>query len=422
MADMQTYSHSDIDRYLQHNMSPQEMHDFEKALMNDPFLADALEGFSAGDAAVTEKHLSEIEREIIGAKQKVKVVPMQLQKTAWWKVAAVVLAVVSFGVLTYSLFTKKGAEKIVVQKMSPEKATQMAAKPDSLGPVEKPLAQVDVLPKKEIFKHKKASPLALKEKEVPIAAMQMKADSPGAAVVDKSEKSSLMNRNADVVSAFNTAAHTNAAGAMESKKMATSQWVSEYVFEGRVADTTNQPLTGAIISVPQSNIKATVDSNGYFILKAKDSVLQINVSAIGYVPTQMRIKRHLLVNVVLDKSAPSLSELVVSDLVQKNRKSSFGQLNKNTKVEAEPEGGWENFEQYLHRQTDSLKANDIANSFDEKIELEFSIDKEGRPTDIKVLVGAENLTAEKAIQILANGPKWKNKKKDEKVKIIMPFE
>ncbi|MEJ7681369.1 MAG: hypothetical protein WKG06_26665 [Segetibacter sp.] len=53
-----------IQRYLQHKMTPQEMHDFEKALMNDPFLAEALEGFSSSDVAVAEKHLSEIESEL----------------------------------------------------------------------------------------------------------------------------------------------------------------------------------------------------------------------------------------------------------------------------------------------------------------------------------------------------------------------
>ena len=45
MAETQPYGHLEIQRYLQHSMSPQEMHEFEKALMNDPFLADALEGF-----------------------------------------------------------------------------------------------------------------------------------------------------------------------------------------------------------------------------------------------------------------------------------------------------------------------------------------------------------------------------------------
>lgn len=426
MADIRTYSHNDIQRYLQHKMTPQEMHDFEKALMNDPFLADALEGFSSADAAVTEKHLIEIESELTGQKQEGKVVPMPLQKTAWWKVAAVVLVLATGGAVTYSLFTKTGAERNVAQQTAPAKAEEMATKTDSIGPVEKPLAKVEILPRKELFnKHKKLSPIIREEKEVPVAMMQQrqtKADSQEIAMAGKSEESSaLMNKNTDANTALNAPVASSVNGEIELKKMASSSAVSEYEFEGRIVDTSNKPLAGATISVSKSNVGITPDSNGYFTLKAKDSVLQINVNAIGYAPTEHIIKRNSPVKIVLGDRTQSLSEVVVSALSQKKRKSDFRQLKENTKKDAEPEGGWKNFEEYLNRQVDSLKANDINNYYDEKIELEFSIDKEGRPTDIKALESADSLTAEKAIQILTNGPKWKNKKKDKKVKIIIPF-
>src|SRR4028119_203424 len=113
MADMQTYGHRDIQRYLQHKMTQQEMHNFEKALMNDPFLADAFEGYSLSDAALAGKHLSDIESQLNGRKEKVKVVAMPVQKTGWWKVAAVVLTVATGGILTYSLLTTNTIEKNV---------------------------------------------------------------------------------------------------------------------------------------------------------------------------------------------------------------------------------------------------------------------------------------------------------------------
>ncbi len=81
MADNLSYGHTDIQRYLQHKMSAQEMHDFEKALMNDPFLADALDGFAASDAATAQKHLAAIEASLLNDRQKAKVVPIAAQKT-----------------------------------------------------------------------------------------------------------------------------------------------------------------------------------------------------------------------------------------------------------------------------------------------------------------------------------------------------
>ena len=39
------YSVEDIERYLKGKMSAKEMHDMEKAALQDSFLADAIEGF-----------------------------------------------------------------------------------------------------------------------------------------------------------------------------------------------------------------------------------------------------------------------------------------------------------------------------------------------------------------------------------------
>src|SRR5215210_1130391 len=199
MADIQTYGHSDIQRYLQHKMTPQEMHNFEKALMNDSFLADALEGYLLSDAALAGKHLSDIESQLNGRKEKVKVVAMPVQKTGWWRVAAFVVTVVTGGILTYSLLTKNTIEKNVAQKMTPAQATEMASKTDSIGPVEKPLAQVEVLPKKELLKRKRNSSPVIREPKISQGATmqseELKADT-ATSIMEKNEGSSaLMDRN-----------------------------------------------------------------------------------------------------------------------------------------------------------------------------------------------------------------------------------
>jgi hypothetical protein len=40
------FTASDIERYYSGKMSPQERHALEKAALDDPFLADALEGYT----------------------------------------------------------------------------------------------------------------------------------------------------------------------------------------------------------------------------------------------------------------------------------------------------------------------------------------------------------------------------------------
>ena len=42
------YNRENLLRYISGKMSPAEMHALEKAALEDPFLADALEGLTAG--------------------------------------------------------------------------------------------------------------------------------------------------------------------------------------------------------------------------------------------------------------------------------------------------------------------------------------------------------------------------------------
>lgn len=364
MGDMQTYGYGDIERYLRQKMTPQEMHAFEKALMDDPFLADALEGFSTSDVELAGKHLYEIESELKGEKQKGKVVAMPLQKRSWWKVAAVILLVATGGVLSYSLLTKKGAEKNIAQQKTPLQATEMATKKDSVGPAEKPLAKVEVLPNKEPFnKNRTASPIIIREEEqAPMAAMKpsrLKADTTGVLMMDKSTGSAAFMDTSMAATATLTPSknYDTEEPAIESKKSSMPPALAKNQFKARAADT---------------NTKA-----------AKPQV-----------------------------SASSYSE--------RKKISNIKHLTEKKANGAEPIGGWKNFEQYLNWQIDSLKVADINSLNAKNVRIEFLIDEDSQPVDIKVMDNQSSLTTEMAVQILKNGPKWK-KKKDKKVSLTITF-
>src|SRR4051812_20998667 len=99
-----SYSFEDIKRYRQGLMSNEEMHAFEKASMEDPFLADALEGYMDADESVASQHLSNISEKISG-KQKTNeqavIVPMQRKSFAMWRVAAMLIVIAGAGLITY---------------------------------------------------------------------------------------------------------------------------------------------------------------------------------------------------------------------------------------------------------------------------------------------------------------------------------
>src|SRR5690242_12141025 len=71
-----TYSLADIQRYLQGGMNAREMHDLERAALEDPFLADALEGYREADMQQAPMHLTQIEKAIRQQNQKGKIVAL----------------------------------------------------------------------------------------------------------------------------------------------------------------------------------------------------------------------------------------------------------------------------------------------------------------------------------------------------------
>ncbi|CAA9521244.1 MAG: hypothetical protein AVDCRST_MAG96-2938 [uncultured Segetibacter sp.] len=348
---------------------------------------------------------------------------MPLKTTAWWKVAAVVLTVVTGGILTYTSFNKTGGEKNVAQQMAPRESAEMATKTDSIEPVEKPFARVEV-PNKELLHKRKTTPIIREGKAEPVGTVdreQMKADSVAIGMQENAGSSAFMDRNADAAATLKAAAtpDTNPLA----KKIALPSALAENEFKGKVLNEDGLPLPSVAIYAPTKNLSTTTDSGGSFTLKAADTALRLITSLVGYVPVELIIKRNSQANIILTKGESTLSEVVDTALsVKEKRKFNRVGSKGNSKKEAEPEGGWENFEQYLSRHIDSLKESDTNKYYNQNIELEFFIDSNGGPTSIKALGKADSIAKGSAIQLLLTGPKWKSRKKGEKVKVIIPFE
>jgi len=83
MADANThinYSLADIHRYLSGSLSAKEMHDMERAALEDPFLADALEGYGEADMQQAKMHLAQIETAIRQPEEQAKVIALPAVK------------------------------------------------------------------------------------------------------------------------------------------------------------------------------------------------------------------------------------------------------------------------------------------------------------------------------------------------------
>src|SRR4051794_38175283 len=93
-----SYTFEDIHRYLQGKMPAAEMHAIEKAALQDPFLADAIEGYAEVPAAIAREHLSRLNASLTEENKPSKIVAFN-HKTPWLTIAALVIVLAGVGVV-----------------------------------------------------------------------------------------------------------------------------------------------------------------------------------------------------------------------------------------------------------------------------------------------------------------------------------
>jgi outer membrane biosynthesis protein TonB len=114
------YSNGDIQRYINGQMSAIEMHALESAAMEDPFLADAIEGYTEnqllgqrGTADDLEALQQRLASRIKSLDQK-EVIPLYTK--SWLKVAAIILFAAGAGTLAYYISNSSRQYESIILK------------------------------------------------------------------------------------------------------------------------------------------------------------------------------------------------------------------------------------------------------------------------------------------------------------------
>ena len=96
------FTAADIERYHSGQMSEQERHALEKAALDDPFLADALEGYAYTTTAAEDLRKIQ-ERLQEKKKEQPKVIPLFSRRTQWMRIAAAVVVIAGAGWLAVTM-------------------------------------------------------------------------------------------------------------------------------------------------------------------------------------------------------------------------------------------------------------------------------------------------------------------------------
>ena len=401
--------------YIRGLRKGKEAHRLEKESMQDPFLADAMDGYNQ----VEGNHEQRIEK----LRMQVSAHSAKKKNTyaITWSIAACLI--IGFGISSYFLFLKKSMtdEVFIAEESVSTKLAEPAAPPTPAIPA---TPTVPATPQKEIA----LATTKVKTDSTPIseitarqadkkdmiakiqATSQPQQGVPVATVPVMDEVSEETAALQEVVAMMDTF-ESESDKKMKLAKVATIL-PQKNMIKGRVTDEKGEPLIGASVTYKGTNIGTITNMNGEFSLVKKDDKKRLTAQFIGYDPVEIRVDTSRTMLIAMNENKQALNEVVVVGYGAKKNKKSVtagtvvkGNEQANKDITPQPVIGKRKFQKYLKenlvRPTDEKCAQVKG-----KVVLTFLVNKEGRPFSIKVKESLCESSDKEAIRLIQEGPDW----------------
>lgn len=370
--------------YIRGARKGKEAHRLEKEAMRDPFLADALEGYSrVGNGA--DEQIEELRRRIRARAVRKR------NHAVVWSIAASLLIGVCIG--SYFLFQEKPLSDEA--RMAMEQAVH--PKPLSVYEEEKKdeLAEAVIKdsagPSKKLISENKKKKMLAPSSEVPQVMTQELMEEALEATID--DEPSAMDKKMVMRASVANDSSFNAKVVVVGK------------VRGKVTDPSGEPLVGATVRVRGTNQGTISDENGDFTLKT-DGNRELSVDYIGYesVILPADTTKDLLIAMNVDDA--TLDEVVVVGYGSQPKSSVTGAIM-SLKMSGTPQPsiGRKAFRRYLKENLVHPSDKECARAKG-KVILTFRVDKDGRPESISVKKGLCASADKEAIRLIEEGPDW----------------
>ena len=350
--------------YIRGFRKGKEAHRLEKEAMRDPFLADALEGYSRVESGADEQ--IELLRRRVNMR-----VTQKRRHTIVWSVAASLLIGVCIG--SYFLLqenTLPDEARIAMEEVSqlePLSVQKEEKKEDLVATVRKDSATIQ---KGLITGNREKKVVVSPHTEVPQAMTQEWIDE------------ALETTIAEEPLAATTSSAMKSIPANDSSL--TAQVAVGGKVHGRVTDSSGYPIVGATVKLKGTNQGTFSDVNGNFVPADTTKSLLI----------------------AMNEDQATLDEVVVVGYGSQSKGSITGAVA-SLKMSGTPQPtiGRKAFRKYLKESLVHPSDKDCARAKG-KVILTFRVDKEGRPQDITVKKGLCASADEEAIRLIEEGPDW----------------
>ena len=440
------YTARDIEQYLAGNLSPQQMHAMEKAALDDPFLAEAMEGYEAVKDKEWNNQLGALREAISNKGTGAKVIPLHKSKNNWWKAAAAVLIIGSGATLTF-IFNSNNKEDnsktqiaqtfpvlkdsvTQIEIPSPASVTQ-SLNPSASASEQEKKAIPGTIAKLDNSSDKDETNIILEpgapviKSAAPVVSGATTDDNkvivtvPPPSVISSESNEADVAREANAEKARSAAKQASEADVLagRQKNQAAAPNKKEAVlnnfFTAQVVGADNTPLPFTNISIKKENFGTYADAKGMVRLVSTDSILFIEVKSVGYQPKIFALRNNQAQTkiVLQEEEVPQNDRKVIgnTDVAGNTRPSRRATLLKDSVVNVEPADGWENYNTYVANNLD-IPESALKNDRHGEVELTFDVKANGTISNIRVnkSLGAEYDEAAK--RLLQEGPQWKVKK------------
>lgn len=389
MQNNYTYTAADFERYHSGRMSEAEMHAIEKAALQDPFLAEALEGYIHTNSPVQD--IDELKEKLLQKKKKKNVFLLIKKQNRWLRIAALFVLIAGIGYMAYQLNFNKESHMLAFKKDSNK---NVSAEKKNIIP-----------PNDSINTQQQTAVSTLTSKPAVINKENKKIENDTKISQDKGIQNSLNDLQQETVQTTpSPEPKRNFLIAPEKNLM-----------KGKVVDSLGIPVKYASIKDKNAKTFITTDSFGRFKMKANDSSLTADISALGYKAKQEILSDKKEQVIVMQHDSRDLNEVVVTANGAKRQSKNLGYptmvqgkvpgvvVNDST---LQPVTGLQKFNEYVK---ENIKAptDSEGKNYKGKVVLSFEINKKGDPKKIKVEQPLCKPCNEEAKRLLLLGPKWK---------------
>jgi TonB family protein len=427
------YTAADIEKYHKGSLTPKEMNELEKAALDDPFLADALEGYAATATNILSD-VSELKKKLEERVSDRKVISMVPPGSSfkWWKVAAAVVILGGLGYFVFQISTGNKNKEIATthnrqnRPQAPvgdsnklidsprDSALDLRSNTQSVTGENEQAATAKTPKENSISKDFTGKEISKSD----LSTEKRKASQP--AQNDSEPKDSLDDNRLSGVTAPAAIEKKSAADYKLNEGVISNNQLKANYFNGRIKDANNNPLPFANITNTRDDVGTYADAQGRFTLVSPDSVLDVQVRSVGFENSTVQLKNNVASNDVVLQENKTVPEKVLG--VKKPDASRSKMANIQTE-ELEPADGWSNYNTYLANNTsvpEDAKSKEIAKG---QVQLSFEVNQQGSPVNIRVEKSLCDKCDEEAVRVVKQGPKWKKKnKKAKRITITVPFD